>query len=132
MQSSYEKLRFYKLDSERKKKIIRMLKETFADEKRIKLALVFGSLTTRQSVRDIDICIYSAPPIDFKELLDINARIELDMGIPVDVSELSNLPPSMRINVLRHGVLVKGSRRLSCQLLDQAYSELMLMRTTTG
>jgi len=129
MQSFYDAIRFYKLDFERKKKIIRTLRKVFANEERIKLALVFGSLTTRQSVRDVDICIYSAPTIDFNRLLDINARVELEIGIPVDISELSNLPPSIRIKVLRHGVLLKGSRRLCCQLLDLAYSELMKMTT---
>jgi len=129
MQSVYDAIRFYKLDFERKKKITRTLRKVFANEERIKLALVFGSSTTRQSVRDVDICVYSAPTMDFNDLLDINARVELEIGIPVDISELSSLPPSIRINVLRHGVLMKGPRRLCCQLLDQAYSELMTMKT---
>jgi predicted nucleotidyltransferase len=130
MQSSYDSIRFYKLDPRRKKEIIIRLKEATAKAERIKLALVFGSLTTRRSVRDVDVCIYSAPTMNFKELLDINTLWELDIGIPVDTSELSNLPPSVRIDILRHGVLVKGPRRLSCQLLDQAYSELMDMKAT--
>jgi hypothetical protein len=70
--------------------------------------------------------------MDFKELLDINARIELDIGIPVDISELSNLPPSLGIDILRHGILLKGSRSFSYQLLDQAYSELMSIKTITS
>jgi len=129
MQSFYDAIRFYKLDFERKEKIIRTLRKVFTNDERIKLALVFGSSTTRQSVRDVDVCVYSAPTMDFNELLDINARVELEIGIPVDILEFSSLPPSIRIKVLRHGVLVKGQRRLCCQLLDQAYSELMTMKT---
>jgi predicted nucleotidyltransferase len=132
MRSSYDAIRFYKLDSERRKSIIRRLKEYLAREEKIKLALVFGSLTTRHSVRDIDVCIHSVPTMDFKELLDINARVELDIGIPVDISELSNLPPSLGIDILRHGILLKGSRSFSYQLLDQAYSELMSIKTITS
>ena len=132
MLSSYDAIRFYKLDSERRKRIIRRLKEDLAREEKIKLALVFGSLTTRHSVRDVDVCIYSVPTMDFKELLDINARVELDIGIPVDISELSNLPPSLGIDILRHGILLKGSRSFSYQLLDQAYSELMSIKTITS
>jgi len=132
MQSSYDAIRFYKLDSERRKRIIRRLKEDLAREEKIKLALVFGSLTTRHSVRDVDVCIYSVPTMDLKELLDINARVELDIGIPVDISEHSNLPPSLRIDILRHGILLKGSRSFSYQLLDQAYSELMAIKTITS
>ncbi|MGA2768764.1 MAG: nucleotidyltransferase domain-containing protein [Candidatus Bathyarchaeia archaeon] len=129
MRLSYDTIRFYKLDSERRKSIIRRLKEDLAREEKIKLGLVFGSLTTRHSVRDVDVCIYSVPIMDFKELLDINARVELDIGIPVDISELSNLPPSLRIDILRHGILAKGSRSFSYQLLDQAYAELMAIKT---
>jgi predicted nucleotidyltransferase len=132
MLSSYDAIRFYKLDSERRKRIIRRLKEDLAREEKIKLAIVFGSLTTRHSVRDVDVCIYSVPTMDFKELLDINARVELDIGIPVDISELSNLPPSLGIDILRHGILLKGSRSFSYQLLDQAYSELMSIKTITS
>jgi predicted nucleotidyltransferase len=132
MRSSYDAIRFYKLDSERRKRIIRRLKEDLAREEKIKLALVFGSLTTRHSVRDVDVCIYSVPTMDFKELLGINARVELDIGIPVDISELSNLPPSLGIDILRHGILLKGSRSFSYQLLDQAYSELMSIKTITS
>jgi predicted nucleotidyltransferase len=132
MQSSYDAIRFYKLDSERRKRIIRRLKEDLAREEKIKLALVFGSSTTRHSVRDVDVCIYSVPTMDLKELLDINARVELDIGIPVDISELSNLPPSLRIDILRHGILVKGPRSFSYQLLDLAYSELMASKTITS
>jgi predicted nucleotidyltransferase len=125
MQSSYDAIRFYKLDPKRKKKIIRRLEELLAREERIKLALVFGSSMTRHSVRDVDVCIYSVPTMDFKELLNINALVELDVGIPIDISELSNLPPSLRIDVLKHGILVKGQRSFSYRLLDQAYSELI-------
>lgn len=132
MQSSYDTIRFYKLDSKGRKSIIRKLKEDLARIEKVKLALVFGSLTTGHSVRDVDVCIYSVPTMDFKELLDLNARVELDVGIPVDISELSNLPPSLRIDILRHGILVKGQRSFSYHLLDQAYSELMAIKTITN
>jgi predicted nucleotidyltransferase len=122
---SYDAIRFYKLDPEKKKKIIRRIGEHLAREERIKLALVFGSSITRHSVRDVDVCIYSVPTMNFRELLDINARVELDVGIPIDISELSNLPASLRIDILKHGVLLKGKRSFSYRLLDQAYSELM-------
>jgi hypothetical protein len=66
--------------------------------------------------------------MEFEELLDINARVELDIGIPVDLSELSNLPPLPRISILRHGILVKGPRSFACQLLDQAHWERMVIK----
>jgi predicted nucleotidyltransferase len=119
MQSTYDKIQFYHL---RKNKIIKKLKETLAKEKRIQLAIIFGSITRRNNIRDIDICIHSAPTLNFQELLNLNAQIELDLGIPVDLVELTTLSPSFRVNILKNGTLIKGQKTLLNQLLNQACS----------
>ena len=119
MQSTYDKIQFYHL---RKNEIIKKLKETLAKEKRIQLAIIFGSITRRNSIRDIDICIHSAPTLNFPELLNLNAQIELDLGIPVDLVELTALSPSFRVNILKNGTLIKGQKTLLNQLLNQARS----------
>jgi len=119
MQSTYDKIQFYHL---RKNEIIKKLKETLAKEKRIQLAIIFGSITRRNNIRDIDICIHSAPTLNFQELLNLNAQIELDLGIPVDLVELTALSPSFRVNILKNGTLIKGQKTLLNQLLNQACS----------
>lgn len=119
MQSTYDKIQFYHL---RKNEIIKKLKETLAKEKRIQLAIIFGSITRRNNIRDIDICIHSAPTLNFQELLNLNAQIELDLGIPVDLVELTALSPSFRVNILKNGTLIKGQKNLLNQLLNQACS----------
>ena len=119
MQSTYDKIQFYHL---RKNEIIKKLKETLAKEKRIQLATIFGSITRRNNIRDIDICIHSAPTLNFQELLNLNAQIELDLGIPVDLVELTALSPSFRVNILKNGTLIKGQKTLLNQLLNQACS----------
>jgi predicted nucleotidyltransferase len=119
MQSTYDKIQFYHL---RKNEIIKKLKETLAKEKRIQLAIIFGSITRRNNIRDIDICIHSAPTLNFQELLNLNAQIELDLGIPVDLVELTALSPSFRVNILKNGTLIKGQKTLLNQLLNHARS----------
>ena len=119
MQSTYDKIQFYHL---RKNEIIKKLKETLAKEKRIQLAIIFGSITRRNNIRDIDICIHSAPTLNFQELLNLNAQIELDLGIPVDLVELTALSPSFRVSILKNGTLIKGQKTLLNQLLNQACS----------
>jgi predicted nucleotidyltransferase len=121
MQSTYDKIQFYHL---RKNEIIKKLKETLAKEKRIQLAIIFGSLTRRNNIRDIDICIHSAPTLNFQELLNLNAQIELDLGIPVDLVELTALSPSFRINILKNGTLIKGQKTLLNQLLNSVCSAI--------
>jgi len=123
MQPTYDKINFYHLGKEKKTEIIKKLKKSLTNEKRIQLAIIFGSLTRRNNIRDIDLCIYSVPTLNFKELLSLNAQIELDLGIPVDLVELTNIPSSLRINILKNGTLIKGQKTLIQQLLNQAPSK---------
>lgn len=108
MQSTYDQIRLYKFSPKEKEEIIRKIKEFVARNKRIKLAIVFGSLTARDYVRDIDLCISSNPKLSFEELLYLNAKLELELGVPVDMVELESLPKNLQINILKNGIVVKG------------------------
>ena len=110
MQSTYDKIQYYKLGEEEKTRIIAKLKAALDREKRIRLAILFGSVTRRNYVRDIDLAIHDMPELSFKELLNLNAEIELELGIPVDLVKLSNLPASLKVNILKNGTLIKGTK----------------------
>ena len=125
MESIYDKVRFYKLGKHEKGQIIRELKKSFDRQRSVSFAVVFGSLTRRNSVRDVDVCVYSVPTLSPTELLKLNAQVELDLGFPVDLVELTYLSPSLRIDIIRNGIQIKGQRAIAYQLLDQAYHELM-------
>jgi len=119
MQSAYDQIRIYRFNRKEKEKIIKKIEKFVARNKRIRLAIIFGSLTTRDYVRDIDICISSNPKLNFKELLDLNAKIELELGIPVDLVELENLPVALQTSILRNGIIMKGQRNLMAKLPSQ-------------
>lgn len=123
MQSTYDKIQFYKLGQKQKDKIILQLKKSLAKEKNIKLAVIFGSLTTRKSIRDIDLAVYTAPTLTFNELLNLNAQLELDLAKPVDLVELRNLSATLQTNILKNGTLIKGQKTLLRQLLNQIQNE---------
>jgi len=120
MQSTYDKIQFYKLSQKEKDKIVKKLKNSLVGEKRIQLAIIFGSLTTRSNIRDIDLCIHSNPKLNFKELLNLNAQIELDIGIPVDLVELTNLTTTLQASILKNGTKIKGQKTTLNKLLNQA------------
>jgi predicted nucleotidyltransferase len=124
MQSTYDKIQYYKLGQKEKNRIIRKLKELLAKENRIKLAIIFGSLTRRNQIRDIDLCIHTVPTLSFDELLNLNAQIELDLGIPVDLVELTNLPLTLKANILNNGTLIKGKTTTLKRLLNQTQPKL--------
>jgi predicted nucleotidyltransferase len=123
MQSTYDKIQFYKLQPRQKNKIIAQIKKTLNKENRIKLAILFGSLRTRNSIRDIDLCIYTKPTLKFQELLNLNAQIELELGIPTDLVELAHLPPTLKTNILKNGIPIKGQKTLINKLLNQTQTE---------
>lgn len=83
------------------------------EKERVKLAIVFGSLTTREYIRDIDVCIISDPKLNLRELLDLNAEMELEVGVPVDLMEMENLPETLKANIARNGIIIKACWQIS-------------------
>ena len=115
MQSTYDRIQYYKIEKNQKEAIITKLKALLAIEKEVKLAWLFGSLTRRDKVRDIDLAIYSEPELPFKDFLNLNAQIELELGMPVDMLEIGNAPQSLKENIFASGILIKGTRSLQLQ-----------------
>jgi len=109
MQSTYDRIRYYKIGQKRKNGILTKLKKLLAENEQIKLAWLFGSLTRRDSVRDIDVAIQAEPELEFGEFLDLGAQIELELGIPVDLVEIDKVPESLRVNILKNGIPIKES-----------------------
>ncbi len=116
MQPTYDRIQYYKIGQKEKESITAKLKALLAEEKQVRLAWLFGSLTRRDSVRDVDIAIYSEPELSFKELLNLNVEIELELGLPVDMVEIAKAPESLRENIFVKGTLIKGTRSLQQQL----------------
>ncbi|MEM3726177.1 MAG: nucleotidyltransferase domain-containing protein [Candidatus Bathyarchaeia archaeon] len=119
MELTCDKIQYYKLSRKEKEEIVEKLKKSLAKDKRIRLAIIFGSLTTRDYIRDIDICINSNPKLNLKELLDLNAKIELELGIPIDLVELENLPTTLQRDILQNGIKIKGQKHFMTKRLSR-------------
>ena len=111
MQSTYDRIRYFKIGEKRKNSIIIKLKKLLTGNEQVKLAWLFGSLTRRDSVRDIDVAIHAEPELAFGEFLDLNVQIELELGLPVDLVEIAQVPESLRVRILKDGVVVKETRQ---------------------
>lgn len=107
MQSIYDRIQYYKMGQKRKASLIAKLKSVFANEERIRSAWLFGSFTRRNLVRDIDLAIYAEPELTFKEYLSLNAQIELEVGVPVGLVDISKAPATLREVILKDGVKIK-------------------------
>lgn len=115
MQSTYDHIQYYKLGKKQKETIIVKLKALLANEKEIRLAWLFGSVIRRDSIRDLDIAIYVEPEMNFQDFLNLNAQVELELRIPVDMVQIGNTPQKLKENILACGILIKGNQRLQRQ-----------------
>jgi hypothetical protein len=46
----------------------------------------------------------------------LNAQIELELGLPVDMVEIARAPESLQENIFLKGSLIKGTKSLQNQL----------------
>ncbi len=69
------------------------------------IAVLFGSITRRRKVRDVDIAVY-ASSFTLKELLKLEARLEREIGAPVDLVQLDLAPPKLVYEALTKGVKI--------------------------
>jgi predicted nucleotidyltransferase len=110
MQPPHDRIQYYKLNREAKASLIARLKVFLAKEEQVKQAWLFGSFARRDSVRDIDVAIHAEPELSFKEFLNLNAEIELELGVPVDLVEIVKVPESLKDNILKKGTKIKTTK----------------------
>ena len=110
MQSTYDKIQYYRIGQKQKASIIAKLKALLDIEEQVQEAWVFGSFTRHDSIRDIDVAIHTEPELSFKEYLNLNAELELELGIPVDLVEITKAPQSLKDNILKNGTKIKQTK----------------------
>jgi len=76
--------------------IIPKVRPLLTKDPRVKVAVVFGSILRRDEVRDIDIAVYTHPPLTLKELLLLGDRLEREVGIPIDLIPLNEVDPKLQ------------------------------------
>jgi len=86
------------------KEVIEKVKKVLEREDRVLVAVVYGSATRRERVRDIDIAIYAKPDMPLREFLRIEAELEREIGVPVDLVPLDRVPPELAYKALTSGV----------------------------
>jgi len=106
--------------------VSKKLKAVLAGMSEVKVAVLFGSVLRRSSVRDLDVGVFVDPEADLKRFISIGNKLEDALGIPVDVVMLRGAPPKLRLKALSRGVkLVVRDSKLYAFLLSEALSEAM-------
>ena len=122
---AFDEVVYHRLTDVKRREVVKRLRGLLENKVSVKLAYVFGSFTRRRSVRDVDVAVYTVPPLTFDEFLELGAELEIALRMPVDVAQIRSLDPAFRLKILREGLpLVVGSTDLHNGLLAQAFSEL--------
>jgi len=82
--------------------------------------------------RDVDIAVYTVRK-DLKYLAELEARLELEVGVPVDIVPIDEISTRFRYNVLTKGiVIVEKASGLYEALLNQTIDELIDLELAEG
>lgn len=111
MQSTYDKIQYYRLSRKEKEAVILKLKTLLANKAQVRQAWVFGSFTRQGSIRDVDLAVELQSSLPFKEFLNLNAEIELELHLPVDLVEITKVSSELKSKIITSGILVKGTKR---------------------
>ena len=103
--------RLHHLSATQKGEILRAFAELLSDEADIAFAFLYGSLTEREDIHDIDVGIYLLPIVDatndtwtreakLADVFEARVRELAGVTIPVDVRVMNNAPVPAQFRVL--------------------------------
>lgn len=107
MQPTYDKIQHYTIDPTQKASLIAKLQTFFAKNDHIKTVYLYGSINRRNHIRDIDIDIIAMPKLTFKEQLNLNAQLELELNISTDLTQLTQMPQPLKNKIYKTGTKIK-------------------------
>ena len=115
-------LTYFAVDRE---EVLRKLRDALRRDRRILIAVVFGSVLSSEHVRDVDIGLVTHPPLTLKELLVLAGRLELLIGVPVDLLPITEVPPKLQYKMLASGkTLIIRDKELYNKLTAFALGQL--------
>ena len=126
-----DRIRYHRLSTSERERIVGKLREVLASEG-VKLAIIFGSFVEMESFRDIDVAVYLEDPDDLDRILELGAKLEEALGIPVDVVPLQSLSPRFRLKVLTRGLVVVEEPGIYEALWSQTLDELAMLSLSNG
>ncbi|MEB3779164.1 MAG: nucleotidyltransferase domain-containing protein [Desulfurococcales archaeon] len=105
-----------KVESADKEAILSRIRDILEGDNRILLAVVFGSFTRHNTIRDIDLAVYMVGFTDAFDVLEdceeLSSKLSSIIGIPVDVVLLQYSRDSVFNEALIHGtpIIIRDPR----------------------
>jgi len=122
----------YRYFDGRKNEVLGRLRGLLEEEDPILLAIIFGSFVDMDCYRDVDIAVYTVGK-DLKYLAELEARLEPEVGVPVDVVPIDEISTRFRYDVLTKAIVtVEKASGLYETLLNQTIDELIDLELAEG
>jgi len=123
---------YFWADKREKERILDKIRDMLMHEDKVTLAIVFGSFTTLESFRDIDIAVYSLDTsLDY--IAKLGAKLELELGIPVDIIPITELDPHSKRNILTRGrIILEKAPGIYEALLRKTEDEIAAIELSKG
>ncbi len=121
---------YFELDLVR---VLKTVKEVLEGFEWVEVAVVFGSILRRSTVRDVDVGIIAVKPLTLEELNEIASKLEEALGVNVDVVPLDEVPSLLRFKALTEGMRVINRNPLRLHyMISEAFMELMDLGIASG
>jgi len=129
--------KYRKLSDEQKRKLLERLKKRLEDTSEIVFGYVHGGFLERNSFRDLDVAIWIRDSGKaFYYTVDFSAKLEVEMGVPVDVQVLNEAPLPFKHYVFTRGrLLLSRDENLRLRLIDEVvrqYADLKQLVETAS
>ena len=99
--------RYFEMSREEREALLRALAERLESERGIVFAYVHGGFVERSFFRDVDVAVWvEDEERAFYYTVDLSARMESELGVPVDVQVLNGAPIPFRYWVFTRGRLL--------------------------
>jgi len=120
-------LKYYELDEKEKEKVKAWLRQELAREKGVVFAYVYGGFVRRNFLRDIDVAVWVGEGEDpLYYTVDLSVKLEVELGIPVDVQVLNGAPLPFRYRVFAEGILLfSRDERLRAEVVNSTIREYL-------
>ena len=108
------------LRPEQRQRIVQRLRDILASYEDIVFAYIYGSFARGESVRDLDVALYTAEEKDFLFAADIAVILKRETGFEADVTVMNHTPVALQFAILRDGLLLfSKDEALRTALIDR-------------
>ena len=100
-------LNYIKLPDKERILLLERLASRLKADPEILFAYVYGSFIKREFFKDLDVAVWLKNLSKaFSYVVDFSARLEIELGVPVDVQVLNEAPLPFKFHVLTEGKLL--------------------------